>query len=55
MLLIDVYKIPVAISLGVTVVVLAVTMILSLKIPPKGKTGTAYPFAAKKSDEQETR
>jgi tellurite resistance protein TerC len=52
MLLIDVYKIPVAISLGVTVVVLAVTMILSLKIPPKGKTGTAYPFAAKKSDDE---
>ncbi len=53
MLLIDVYKIPVAISLAFTVVVLAVTMILSLKIPPKGKTGTAYPFGAKKRDEHE--
>ena len=35
MLLIDVYKIPVAWSLGFTVVVLAATMVLSLKIPPK--------------------
>ena len=53
MLLIDVYKIPVAISLAFTVVVLAATMILSLKIPPTGKTGSAYPFAAKKRDERE--
>ena len=52
MLLIDVYKIPVAVSLAFTVVVLAVTMILSLKIPPKGKTGSAYPFAAKKRDDE---
>src|SRR5512145_579113 len=36
MLLIDLYKIPVAWSLGFTVVTLAVTMILSLKIPPSG-------------------
>jgi tellurite resistance protein TerC len=49
MLLLDVYKIPVAWSLGVTVVVLAVTMILSLKIPPKaGSGGGAYPFASRK-------
>ena len=49
MLLLDVYKIPVAWSLGVTVVVLAVTMILSLKIPPKAGAGAgAYPFASRK-------
>jgi len=48
MLLLDVYKIPVAWSLGVTVVVLAVTMLLSLRIPPKGAGGGAYPFGAKK-------
>jgi tellurite resistance protein TerC len=49
MLLLDVYKIPVAWSLGVTVVVLAATMLLSLKIPPKpGTGGGAYPFASKK-------
>ena len=51
MLLIDVYKIPIAWSLGFTVVVLAVTMLLSLRIPPrKGATGSAYPFAVKKRE-----
>jgi tellurite resistance protein TerC len=49
MLLIDIYKIPVAWSLGFTVVTLAVTMILSLKIPPKAGAGAgAYPFASRK-------
>ena len=49
MLLIDVYKIPVAWSLGVTIAVLAVTMLLSLRVPPKGAAGGAYPFPPKKS------
>jgi tellurite resistance protein TerC len=35
MLLIDVYKIPVLISLGVVVAILAVTMVLSVKTAPK--------------------
>jgi tellurite resistance protein TerC len=35
MLLIDVYKIPVAWSLGATASILAITMVLSLMIPPK--------------------
>jgi tellurite resistance protein TerC len=49
MLLLDVYKIPVVWSLGVTVVVLAVTMLLSLKIPAKpGAGGGAYPFGSRK-------
>jgi len=48
MLLIDIYKIPVAWSLGTTATVLTATMILSLVIPAKGKGGSAYPFAAKK-------
>ena len=52
MLLIDIYKIPVVYSLGFTAVTLAVTMILSLKIPPKGTPGGAYPFGAKEKDEQ---
>ncbi|MBL8344054.1 MAG: TerC family protein [Rubrivivax sp.] len=54
MLLIDVYKIPVAVSLGFTAVTLAVTMILSLKIPPKGSApaGGAYPFGAKKLEDE---
>ena len=52
MLLLDVYKIPVAWSLGVTVVTLAVTMVLSLKIPAKAGSspGGAYPFGAKKRE-----
>lgn len=41
MLLIDVYKIPVAWSLVATVTVLAVTMVLPLYIPARGYTGTA--------------
>ncbi len=48
MLLIDIYKIPVVWSLGFTVTTLAVTMLLSLKIPAKpGKAGTAFPFKPK--------
>ncbi len=47
MLLIDLYKIPVAWSLSFTVLVLAATMILSLQIKPSGKGGGAYPFKAK--------
>ena len=35
MLLIDVYKIPVLVSLGVVVAILAITMIWSLKTAPK--------------------
>ena len=53
MLLIDIYKIPVSWSLGFTVVVLAATMILSLKIPPRGKVQSAYPFAVKQDDERQ--
>jgi tellurite resistance protein TerC len=52
MLLIDIYKIPVAWSLGFTVVVLALTMLLSLRIPPRGTSGSAYPFPAKHRDEE---
>jgi tellurite resistance protein TerC len=53
--LIDIYKIPVAWSLSVTLVVLVATMILSLKIPPKGKAQAAYPFAAKHDEEEAKR
>ncbi|MDH3513465.1 MAG: TerC family protein [Gammaproteobacteria bacterium] len=47
MLLIDLYKIPVAWSLGATVTVLAATMVLSLYVPARGYPGGAYPFKAK--------
>jgi tellurite resistance protein TerC len=54
MLLLDIYKIPVAWSLVVTVTVLAVTMVLSLRIPPKqGAAPGAYPFASKRRTERE--
>jgi tellurite resistance protein TerC len=52
MLLIDLYKIPVSVSLGFTVVVLAATMILSLRIPPRGKVTSSYPFQARKDSEE---
>lgn len=48
MLLIDVYKIPVAWSLLGTLAILGTSMILSLRIPPRGSTATAYPFTARK-------
>ncbi len=53
MLLVDVYKIPVSWSLAVTLGILTMTMLLSLRIPPSGTPGGAYPFRAKKpaSDE----
>jgi tellurite resistance protein TerC len=51
MLLIDIYKIPVAWSLGMTVMVLATSMVLSLRIPAKKGSGAgAYPFAPKARD-----
>jgi len=52
MLIADIYHVPVAWSLGVTVLILAGTMVLSLKIPAKGASGTAYPFAPKKTEEE---
>ena len=49
MLLVDVYKIPVAWSLGVTVGILASTMVLSLLIPPKDTAPRgAYPFPSRR-------
>ncbi|MET0281517.1 MAG: TerC family protein [Steroidobacteraceae bacterium] len=52
MLLIDVYKVPVAWSLGVTAGVLALTMVLSLLIPPKPDAPRgAYPFKARRDSE----
>jgi len=51
MLLVDLYKIPVAWSLGVTVAVLATTMLLSLLVPARpGETTSAYPFRGRKRD-----
>lgn len=48
MLLIDVYKIPIVCSLGFMITTLAVTMLLSLRIPVKPcKAGTAFPFKSK--------
>lgn len=55
MLLIDLYKIPIAWSLGFTLVTLVVTMLLSLRIPAKkGQAATAFPFAAKAQTKKES-
>jgi tellurite resistance protein TerC len=51
MLLIDIYKIPVAWSLGATVAVLAATMVLSLRYPARGGAAQgAYPFEPKRQE-----
>jgi tellurite resistance protein TerC len=41
MVLIDVFKIPVAVSLGVVVAILAVTMVLSVRTAPRIPAGGA--------------
>ena len=53
MLLVDIYKVPVGWSLGMTVAVIAASMVLSLRIPPKGdaKHRGAYPFPPKRGPE----
>jgi tellurite resistance protein TerC len=51
MLIVDFYKIPVLWSLGATVLILAVTMVLSLVIPPKEDAGPgSYPFKSKQEE-----
>ena len=52
MLLIDIYKIPVWVSLLTTAAILATSMILSQVIAPRGTPGTAYPFARKRSEQR---
>jgi tellurite resistance protein TerC len=49
MLLVDLYKIPVSWSLGVTIAILAVTMLLSSRTPSGGGMGGAYPFGSSRS------
>ncbi|MGV3742220.1 MAG: TerC family protein [Burkholderiaceae bacterium] len=54
MLLIDVYKIPIAWSLSFTVTTLALAMLLSLWIPVRpGKAGSAFPFNPKEKPGQD--
>jgi tellurite resistance protein TerC len=55
MLIVDLYKIPVVWSLSVTVSVLAVTMLLSLYVPARGRAGGAYPFPPKQQGTLEDR
>lgn len=50
MILIDIFKIPVYVSLGVTVSALAASMILSVYLP-QVRGGSSYPFAPKPGDE----
>lgn len=51
MLLIDVYKIPVAMALLVTAGILATSMLLSQLTAPHARPGSAYPFARRKSED----
>jgi tellurite resistance protein TerC len=51
MLLVDIYKIPVAMSLLGTGLILATAMMLSLYVPPPKRPTGAYPFQAKDEDE----
>jgi tellurite resistance protein TerC len=54
MLVVDIYKVPVLWSLAATVGILAITMLLSLAIPPKGDRGRgAYPFTRRKAERAE--
>ncbi len=56
MLLIDIYKIPVAWSLGFTVSALAAAMALSLKIPARqGQARSAFPFRPKRETKSGTK
>jgi tellurite resistance protein TerC len=48
MLIIDLYKIPIAWSLGFTITTLVLTMVLSSVFPASGKGGGSYPFAARR-------
>ena len=49
MLLIDIYKIPVAVSLSVTAGILAISMLLSQLIRPGAGPRSAYPFSRRSS------
>jgi tellurite resistance protein TerC len=51
MILIDIYKIPTVLSLGVTFTILAASIILSLYIKPHAISGSSYPFKPKDDDE----
>lgn len=52
MLLIDVYQIPVGASLAMTMAVLVGSVLLSMKIPPKGAGRGAYPFQPKRAKDR---
>ncbi len=52
MLLVDIYKIPVAISLLGTAAILATSVVLSLYIPAKGRPTGAYPFPVKERNSE---
>lgn len=52
MLLMDIFKIPVVWSLGVTLTVLVASVCLSLVIKPTGFTGSSYPFKPKEESSE---
>lgn len=53
MLLLDVYKMPIVVSLGVTAAILVFSMILSLRIPATGESSkSSYPFPPKEDEKK---
>jgi tellurite resistance protein TerC len=50
MLLMDIFKVPILVSLGVTFGILAFSMVLSLRIPATKHSKSAYPFPAKEEE-----
>ena len=50
LLLMDIFPIPVLISLAVIMGILAATVVLSLYLPPTGE-GSAYPFPGRRDAE----
>lgn len=53
MLIMDIFKIPIVWSLGVTLTLLVGSIILSLLIKPTGFTGSSYPFKPKEEPQKD--
>jgi len=52
MMLMDIFKIPTAVSLGITLAILVGSVVLSLLIKPAAITGSAYPFKPKETPKE---
>ncbi len=52
MLIVDIYKVPILVSLSVTLSILVLSIVLSLWLPELKNARSAYPFPAKEDNEQ---